>query len=70
MKENIKPNQTSPDSKKKQVTSMFDGISKSALELSSGYSITVVTSDTYTFTVAESSTTGNIKGGGDFATAG
>ena len=48
----------------------FDGISKSALELSSGYSITVVTSDTYTFTVAESSTTGNIKGGGDFATAG
>ena len=48
----------------------FDGISKSALELSSGYSITVVTTDTYTFTVAESSTSGNIKGGGDFATAG
>ena len=48
----------------------FDGISKSALELSSGYSITVVTTDTYTFTVAEASTTGGIKGGGDFATAG
>ena len=39
----------------------FDGISKSALELSSGYSITVVTTDTYTFTVAEASTTGGIK---------
>lgn len=48
----------------------FDGISKSALELSTGYSITVVTTDTYTFTVAESSTAGNIQGGGDFATAG
>jgi demethylmenaquinone methyltransferase/2-methoxy-6-polyprenyl-1,4-benzoquinol methylase len=29
MKKSIKPNQTSPESKKKQVTSMFDGISKS-----------------------------------------
>ena len=61
---------TSGDTVRFRTCQPFDGISKSALELSSGYSITVVTTDTYTFTVADSSTSGNIKGGGDFATAG
>lgn len=48
----------------------FDGISKSLFETASGFSITVTSTDRYTFTVSASSTTGNVKGGGDRATAG
>ncbi len=49
----------------------FDGITKANLENSSGYSITKVDDDTYTFSVStDTATTGNIRGGGDRATAG
>ena len=49
----------------------FDGITKTNLENSSGYSITKVDSDTYTFTVStDTATTGSIRGGGRVATAG
>ena len=48
----------------------FDGITKAVFENSSGYSITVTSTDRYTFTVSASSTTGNVKGGGDLASAG
>ena len=48
----------------------FDGITKAVFENSSGYSITVTSTDRYTFTVSASSTTGNVKGGGDRASAG
>jgi hypothetical protein len=41
------------------------------LEQATGYSITVVTSDTYTFTAnGETATIGGIVGGGSRATAG
>jgi hypothetical protein len=49
----------------------FDGITKANLENSSGYSITKVDADTYTFSVStDTATTGNIRGGGGRATAG
>ena len=49
----------------------FDGFSESVLEDSSGYSITVVNSNSYTFTVSgETATEGNRRGGGENATAG
>ena len=48
----------------------FDGITKANFELSTGYVITKLTDDTYTFTVSASSTTGSITGGGVFVTVG
>ena len=49
----------------------FDGFTKAVLEQSAGYSITVVTTDTYTFTAnGETATIGGIVGGGSRATAG
>jgi len=49
----------------------FDGITKANLENSSGYTITKVDDDTYTFSVStDTATTGNIRGGGGRATAG
>ena len=49
----------------------FDGFTESAIEDSSGFSITKVNSDSYTFTSGSgTATTGNIKGGGGFASAG
>ena len=49
----------------------FDGFSSSVLNKDEGYSITVVTSDTYTFTASSgTATVGNIFGGGNDATAG
>lgn len=49
----------------------FDGFSGSVLENSSGYSITVTDSDTYTFTASSgTATTGSQRGGGENATAG
>ena len=49
----------------------FDGFTKTVLEQATGYSITVVTSDTYTFTAnGETATIGGIVGGGSRATAG
>jgi hypothetical protein len=49
----------------------FDGFTKSAIEDSSGYVITVVSADTYTFTIpTETATVGTTRGGGSNATAG
>jgi len=43
----------------------FDGFTEAALESASGYSITVVDSSTYTFTVSgETASTGSVQGGG------
>lgn len=48
----------------------FDGFSKATIEAAAGYTITVVDANTYTVSVANSSVTGNQRGGGGKATAG
>jgi|TARA_A100001391_G_C5067526_1_gene277534 hypothetical protein len=49
----------------------LDGISSSTIEQSTGYAITKVTDDTYTFTAASGTATiGSTQGGGAFASAG
>lgn len=49
----------------------FDGFTEATIESSSGYSITVVDTNNYTFTASSgTATTGNQKGGGKNATAG
>ena len=49
----------------------FDGFTKSTIENASGYSITKVDANSYTFTVSgETATDGNTRGGGEDATAG
>ena len=49
----------------------FDGFSIAVLQNATGYTITKLTDDTYTFAVSsETATTGNIRGGGNIVTAG
>lgn len=49
----------------------FDGFTKAVLEQATGYAITVLSTNTYTFTAASgTATTGNQRGGGGTATAG
>ena len=49
----------------------FDGFTEAALEQATGYSITVVDANTYTFTISSgTATVGNTRGGGDNATIG
>ena len=49
----------------------LDGFTKDVLEQADGYTITVVTTDTYTFTAnGETATSGGVVGGGSRATAG
>ena len=49
----------------------FDGFTESVIESSSGYSITKVDADSYTFIASSgTATTGSVKGGGGFASAG
>ena len=49
----------------------FDGFTQGVLENASGYSITVVDTDTYTFTASSgTATSGSARGGGNHATAG
>lgn len=49
----------------------FDGFTETVLENSSGYSITKVDDNNYTFTASSgTATTGNVKGGGGFSSAG
>jgi hypothetical protein len=49
----------------------FDGFTKAVLEQAAGYTITVVTTDSYTFTAnGETATIGGIVGGGGRATSG
>ena len=49
----------------------FDGFTESALEASDGFSITKVDSDRFTFAAGSGTApTGNVRGGGGFASAG
>ena len=49
----------------------FDGLTKAKLELATGYSITKVDDNTYTFVInTDTATVGNQKGGGGLASAG
>jgi len=49
----------------------FDGFSSSIINKDDGYSITVVTTDTYTFSASSgTASTGSLYGGGNDATAG
>ena len=48
----------------------FDGITRTSLESTTGYTITVVDANSYTFTVTDNATVGNTRGGGDHATSG
>jgi hypothetical protein len=49
----------------------FDGFTSDVLNNNDGYSITVVTTDTYTFSASSgTATTGGVSGGGNDATAG
>ena len=49
----------------------FDGFTSDVINKSDGYSITVVTTDTYTFSASSgTATTGGVSGGGNDATAG
>ena len=49
----------------------FDGFTEATIESSSGYSITVVDTNNYTFTASSgTATTGNLRGGGKNATSG
>ena len=48
----------------------FDGFTVPVLNDTNGYSITVVDSDTYTITVSETAQSGQVRGGGDFTSAG
>lgn len=49
----------------------FDGFTEATLENASGYSITVVDTNTYTFTASSgTATAGNTRGGGDNTTVG
>lgn len=49
----------------------FDGFTSAVLESSSGYAITVVDGDTYTFSVSgETASSGSVKGGGGTASSG
>tara|TARA_R100001594_G_scaffold82556_1_gene117055 strand:- start:837 stop:1340 length:504 start_codon:yes stop_codon:yes gene_type:complete len=49
----------------------FDGFTEAALENSSGFSITKVDSDRYTFSSGSgTATSGNVEGGGGFSSAG
>ena len=54
-----------------RTVSGFDGFTKATIEDASGYTITVVTADTYTFTASSgTATAGNTRGGGENASAG
>jgi hypothetical protein len=49
----------------------FDGFSTATIQQATGYVITVISTDSYTFTAASgTATTGNQRGGGGTATAG
>ena len=49
----------------------FDGFTSGVIENSSGYEITKVDSDSYTFSASSgTATTGQLKGGGSVASAG
>lgn len=62
---------SSSDTVRFRSVSAFDGFTKAVLEQGAGYVITVVTTDTYTFTAASGTATkGSQRGGGGIATAG
>ena len=62
---------TTGDTVRFRDVSGFDGFTKATIEQAVGYVITVVSTDSYTFTAASgTATTGNQRGGGGTATAG
>jgi hypothetical protein len=62
---------SSDDTVRFRTVAGFDGFTRTVIEQSSGYTITVVDLETYTFTAnGQTATTGNIVGGGGRATAG
>jgi hypothetical protein len=62
---------TSGDTVRFRKVESFDGFSKTTLESSSGYTITVTDSNLYTFSVSSgTATTGGQRGGGEIATVG
>ena len=62
---------TTGDTVRFRTTNGFDGFTKTTLEQDSGYSITVVDEDTYTFSASSgTATSGSTKGGGKNATVG
>ena len=64
-------NRSTGDTVRFRKVTAFDGFTEAALENSSGFSITKVNDDSYTFTSGSgTATSGNVKGGGGFASAG
>lgn len=62
---------SSSDTVRFRKTTSFDGFTNTVLENASGYSITVVDTNTYTFTASSgTATTGGTRGGGKDATVG
>ena len=62
---------TTGDTVRFRTVNGFDGFTKAVIEQSAGYSITVVTTDTYTFSASSgTASTGSLYGGGNDATAG
>lgn len=62
---------TSGDVVRFRKTNGFDGFTQAVLEDASGYTITVVTANTYTFTASSgTATAGGTRGGGQNATSG
>ena len=62
---------TSGDTVRFRKAEAFDGFTKAALENASGYEITVIDSNLYTFTATSgTATTGGARGGGENATVG
>ena len=62
---------TSSDTVRFRKAVAFDGFTQGVLENASGYSITVVDEDTYSFTASSgTATSGSTRGGGNYATVG
>jgi hypothetical protein len=66
----FKHNRTTGDTVRFRSTKTFDGVTTAVLESASGYTITVVDTNEYSFTSTGTATTGDVTGGGSIATAG
>jgi len=66
----FKHNRTTGDTVRFRSTKAFDGVTTAVLESASGYTITVVDTNEYSFTSTGTATTGDVTGGGSTATAG
>lgn len=66
----VKHGRSSGDTVRFRNVDPFDGITKSAMELSTGLSITKVNDNSYTVTVTDTASVGSVSGGGVLASAG